>query len=576
MGKKYGSGDLIVGVTYYQNRASTVKNTCTAIENNYFKEYLNILNLIQKYGIKSGDTADLFVEYVSQVKAIEGLLNDFGELYSNTIKDFLEDIDNADDILFANKGRKILTEEEFNNAKGAARFEFSFEHFGEWLLHLVYNGPIGNILLDDSKQLAKRVKELEDITIQKLSRIEANVRLVDSTYNVRLRNIYKQIKKYENIINKLAYIMSPESNNLNKKNIAELQRLVLDVKKYQAEIINNPYVDTTSLDDIRYFAENIENYFWKSTEIIKSICESSIIGKLFLTEFDVFRATINDAKKYFDSFSKEYIDSKKSFDDAKKEFDELLEKYEKYGEAYEKYIDDKSTVKNFNKIIDTFKNLGGSMDKYIDIWYQMYFDMSESKNVLLRFKKNCDLSNPNIKKALERIEKLYDKEVDAYVEETYETFLLNAKEHGVKKAIQIVTEAISQKSIIAGKIVSVLAGKVVLNGYEEMKAIAMYDWVEETENAFENALTDLKNADKDDSDYYMLVKSVQEAFGAAKEARIDFFTNLIQTSSGDEKSYYEYCLKMMQTASLSDDVSLDLFYQSKYDGSNFNPLTDMM
>ena len=204
----------------------------------------------------------------------------------------------------------------------------------------------------------------------------------------------------------------------------------------------------------------------------------------------------------------------------------------------------------------------------------MYFDMSESKRVLLRFKNNYDESNDNVNKALERIEALYNKEIDAYVQETYEMFLAEAKENGIKHAVNVVSEAISSKFVILGNIVSILAGEVVSKGYEEMKVIAMYEWIEGTDKAFENALERLKIADENDANYNILVKSVQEAFDAAKEARLDFFTNMKKLDS-NEKEYYDYCIKVMKTASLNDDMPLELLFQTGYNGRNFNPLTEL-
>lgn len=187
------------------------------------------------------------------------------------------------------------------------------------------------------------------------------------------------------------------------------------------------------------------------------------------------------------------------------------------------------------------------------------------------YQSNCDLSNANVKKAIERLEELCDKNVDAYVSETYETFLSQAKNKGIKAAAKAVNEFLKKKN----KIIGTISEKLFDYAYKDVKAVAMYDWVEATGTSFEHAIQKLRKVDKNAKNYKELVKTVREAFAAAKKARLDFFKEMIKNEKdGVLKGYYQYAYNTIENASLSDEDSLAFMSLDDYTGVNYNPLTD--
>ena len=49
--------------------------------------------------------------------------------------------------------------------------------------------------------------------------------------------------------------------------------------------------------------------------------------------------------------------------------------------------------------------------------------------------------------------------------------------------------------------------------------------------------------------------------------------SIIETDT--EKAYYQYCYNTINNASLDDISSLDIMYETQFNGQNYNPLTDL-
>lgn len=571
MAKTYSSNNLVVGVTYYTNRSNSVKKTCKKYEL-LLKNYIKYLNDLNEKGIVTGKTAEVLVLFIKQVESAKDLITDIGNDYSKKILSFLSDIDKADDKLFKNKGRKYLTDEEFNNARAVAKLELTLKSFfdGSWLNYKIWSG-VAEKLVNQESQMMKRVKDLNEYTKRELSVIQGNCKAVDQKYSKQLMNVNKELNNYNSIIKKIALIASPNANNFNEKNISQLKKLIKEAKKFHREIVKNPEYEKISDDDVKYFSDNVVGYFSKSTNAIRAICEDSL-ANLFLTDFEKYRTTVNEAKTYFNSYSKDYVQSKEKFDAAKKQVDEMLDLYKKHGSSWIEYYADKEKAEMFNKILEKGGKLSKKSDTYKDIWYQFFFDMSESKDVLERFKQNCDMSNENVKKAIERIEKLYDKDVNAYLQESIEEFERSALKKGEKAAADSLVKALKSQN----KIVGSLYEKVFDQAFAEMPAVAEYDWVESTNTTLNNAVEKLKKTSTDSSDYADRVKAVREAFDASKKEQMKFFKAMISNAKSEtDKNYYQYCYDTIYNSSLNDLSSLDIMYESEYSGSNYNPLTDL-
>lgn len=575
MVKTYSAANLIVGVTYYQNRAKAAAMCCNDYEQLMFL-YRFYIRCIHGTGIKAGATADVLADFIEQVDRMANVIAKIGRDYSRKIRNFLEDIDTADDVLFKNEGRKILTDEEFNNAMSAALVDLSWDTLGTYLWERTL-GFAKNELgffeeIDEEKgKMYKLVKELNEVSKGELQQIKGNVRAVDNHYRTQLLNVYKELRNYAALLNKLIWIMAPKENNFTSKNIADLSKAIDQAEKFHQKVVLDPNYNEVSDDDVKYFCDNVEDYFEYSTMSIKSLCENCL-GSLFLTEFATYRATVNAAKEYFNSYSKDYVQSKEAFDSVKADFDEMLKLYNQYGSKFAENFPDKEKAGMFNRLVKRASEFSEDIEKYIDIWYQMFFDMSESKKVLERFKANCDTNNENVIKALERIEDLYDKKLDAYLDETFEELRLDLETGSKKIAVTAIVEALKKKNRIIGELVDITVGQA----FKEVDAIALYDWVETTDTSFENAVRKLKATNPNSPDYAVNVKAVREAFEAAKQARLNFFKEMGNSYADgtDKKAYCEYAYSVIEDASLNEWEKLNILSYSDYIGTNYNPLTD--
>lgn len=574
MGKTYSASNLIVGVTYYNNRSVSVIKTCNAYEK-LLERYIGQLKELNKEGIVSGNVADVLSDFILEVEKAKRIITDIGNDYSREIKGFLHAIDVADDKIFKNRGRKILTDAEFNNARAVAKVEFSLETLfnGTYILNLFWTGPVSEQLVSQKSAMMRRVKELNEYTRSEISKIQGECKNTDQKYAKRICNIYKELKRYNSIIIQISKIVSPQQNCFNKKNISKLRNMIKSYEKYRKEVVKDPEVDKIADTDVKYFADNVLDYFNKSVASIRYICETSL-GNLVLTDFDKYRTTVNEANEFFNSYSKNYKYSKEKFDKAKKTVDELYDLYKKYGSNWDEYCPDKEKAKFFKKILEKFGDAGKNLDQYIDIWYQMFYDMSESWEVLKRFKSNCDMTDENVRKAIERIEKLYNKNIDAYISETFEELVRFLANKGKKAAVDaVVSELKSRKE---SRILGMLVESIFDQAFAEMPAIAQLDWIEATNKALNNAIAKLRKVDIGSKDYAEHIKAVREAFDAAKKAQLKFFKTILASAKTDtEKAYYQYCYNTINNASLDDISSLDIMYETQFNGQNYNPLTDL-
>jgi len=193
-------------------------------------------------------------------------------------------------------------------------------------------------------------------------------------------------------------------------------------------------------------------------------------------------------------------------------------------------------------------------DDYCDVWFQLFCDMSESQEAFARFKANYDLNDPEVCKALERVEALYNGEVDAFAFETLEKIAQEVKRDAIEKGAEAVTKAYAK--IVPGggmeKIMTKVTSSILDKAFAEAPAVAQYDWVVATQNSFDNAIADLRGATPGTEGYDTLLKTVRESFDCAKDARIKFFTTMAENASGQQKRFYELNLESVKTMSLND------------------------
>ncbi len=239
---KYSENNLIVGITYYKNRAASVKKCCDEYEK-LLDTYIGYLIEINEYGIMSGKTADILAATISEISSIKGDITEVGNDYAATIEEFLSAIDKADKKMFVNKGRKVFTDDEFKKARAATDVKFSLSSFidGTWLLKNICRIDIIEEIVRNSSRLMRIVKEQSEYTKKELDKIQKNLKSVDSAYKLALNNVYEELRNYIKIVLTIAEIMSPDGNNFNKKNLSKLRKQIKDFKKFKNQVNVDPF-----------------------------------------------------------------------------------------------------------------------------------------------------------------------------------------------------------------------------------------------------------------------------------------------------------------------------------------------
>lgn len=320
---------------------------------------------------------------------------------------------------------------------------------------------------------------------------------------------------------------------------------------------------TVTDENVVSFSVNVSNYFGPTTAGIRSYCESSV-ASLITTDFDNYRATVKAAKSYFNSYSQDYTETQKNIDKYKNVFDQILRLYQKYGaEKWAEHAQEaqitiqKEDVERFNRIVSKTAKLSKYSDDYMDIWLPMFCDMSASKEMFARFKANCDLDKPGVQKALERVEQLYNQSEEAYISETLETLAKQIKDWATKKTAQTLVEVYSDVyASFGGTIASGVARKIgngiIEKAFAEAPAVQLLDWVEATNNSFNNAVMKLKAADPASEGYQELIRDVRQQFETAKEAQLSFYSKLAESASRKEQERFKKIEDSIRSMSLLD------------------------
>ena len=553
---------LIVDVEEHKVCGTDIEGVCLGIDS-IMTSLVQYLNLASASGLEAGQSAESFSTFVTEVARLQGKLKDFGTSIKATTTDFLGAIDDADDLLFKNKGYKPFTDEEFRacfavveNTTAPSLNGDSCKGFLSNLLDKILKfiwkmADIEVTVGNDESILRNNVENLKEQTVEKISIIKEGVRSTDRIYRQNLKNQLDILKIFEQALRTIDSIVSSDTGTID---IGKLTNLTLFLDQYDL-FVSKPVVVTD--EDVKDFADNVSGYFDSSTLIIHSVCAASI-GQLVTSDFDRYRATISAARDYFNSYSSDFTQSHEEYEKYKDTFDQMLKLYNKYGNKWVDYYEgDKEKAEPFNKLVKKAGEVSKKSDDYVDIWFQLFCDMSESKEAFARFKSNCDLENAGVQKALERVEALYNNEVDAYVFDTLEKIAQEVKKEAIEKGSEAVAKAYA--NIVPGggmeKIMTKMVSSVIEKAFSEAPAVAQYDYVLATQSSFDNAVANLKAATRGSPEYDNLVLTVREAFDNAKQARINFFTTIAKDSSGQQKTFYNLNIESLKTMSL-DDVTV--------------------
>lgn len=557
------SSEMIVDVEQYQAFAEAVKTESAKWESTC-DAYLKQLNFAQDSGIEAGEAAKAFLEFVDTVSKLNGAFEKFGKDVAQDITSFLKAVDDADSKLFKNEGNKVFTNEEFKKAYSVVDNTPQSFHIEDdtWIVILIeklcklfWKGYGKKVKIEDyESELVKRVQEVKMKTSEELAEVKAGVRAADHTFQQNLAARKNELTELLAALKMIASILEAPSGMISHGDLTAITCALSDLKKADVTVTDENVVS---------FSVNVSNYFGPTTAGIRSYCESSV-ASLITTDFDNYRATVKAAKSYFNSYSQDYTETQKNIDKYKNVFDQILRLYQKYGaEKWAEHAQEaqitiqKEDVERFNRIVSKTEKLSKYSDDYMDIWLPMFCDMSASKEMFARFKANCDLDKPGVQKALERVEELYNQSEEAYISETLETMAKQIKDWATKKTAQTLVEVYADVyASFGGTIASGVARKIgngiIEKAFAEAPAVQLLDWVEATNNSFNNAVMKLKAANPASDGYQELIRDVRQQFETAKEAQLSFYSKLAESASRKEKEHFKKIEDSIRSMSLLD------------------------
>lgn len=572
-----GEANLIVDVEEHKNCASSIIAVCQGLDE-VMTSLVQHLQSASSSGLEVGQAAENFSSFVSEIARLKGQLDETGSDIDTIITEFLNAIDDADDLLFKNKGYKPFTDEEFRLCFAVVENTVAPEfNLGSWiwtniieiLFKFFWKAADYEVTVNtDSSILVKNVENLKEQTVEKISTIKTGVRSADRSYRQRIKNQLDVLKAYEQVLRQIDSILSTEGGEIDTTGLTKL-KTIMDEHEMFAK---TPEVVTDA--DVKNFSDNVTGYFASSTAVVTAVCASSF-GKLVTSDFDEYRATVTAALDYFNSCSSHYTSSHERYEKHKGDFDKMLGLYNKYGSKWVDYYDgDKEKTEMFNKLVSKTGKLSKKADNYVDVWFQLFCDMSDSKEAFARFKANCDLDNEQVRKALERVEALYGNEVDAFAYETLEKISQEIKKGAIEKGAEAAAKAYANLFPGGGmeQIMTKATSSFLDKAFSEAPAVAQHDWVLTTQNSFDNAVAELKAATPGAEGYDELVQTVREAFDSAKQARIKFFTTMAENAEGQHKRFFELNLESVKNMSLDDVTPHQALSLGEFSGENYTIL----
>ena len=105
---------------------------------------------------------------------------------------------------------------------------------------------------------------------------------------------------------------------------------------------------------------------------------------------------------------------------------------------------------------------------------------------------------------------------------------------------------------IASGVARKIGNGIIEKAFAEAPAVQLLDWVEATNNSFNNAVMKLNGADPASDGYQELIQDVRQQFETAKEAQLSFYSKLAKNASRKEKEHFKKIEDSIRSMSLLD------------------------
>lgn len=598
------------GFEDFKNKYTKQMNSYSELIDDYLKE----LEYICENLILSGDVHDVLNEYRSEMVTVKEMPETLAGQVSNIIDTYLNDVDaaqkyNGISILYDKKypGVKDYSAQYFNDLGqliDESRNESDFSNLLKgilsevWMRILKIFGKADNSKTEKIQKTQDELMYYYDITKKELGNIARAIFTADEYYGKQLDIVKDSIDNIEQYIEQYEIIMqnacSGQTFELNldrwkfKDKFDNMMRAynkvcsIADITDEDVEL----FISSDGLDD--YTNLHITTFEDYMIDLSGMETNSNEYYKMLIFQmFDIAETQVISGGDYekmitkkelidmMDDLAPHYVysdsDEKKSLDD----FSLFIKYYKKYGEKWYEYLNT-NRDKNGKLLLDgrtkeakEFKNfiegLGNAKDilKYgdqaINILSKLFIDYDKNLEFLDSFEKNAVLSDKM-------------KECYAEIRATYEHNLLQTlKDTGIQINKNIVDRlySISIGTTIGSvkNTIGILGDVTGENAKTEAQLELMtygFDEAKAAETAFKNALIKLKEANKVDENYGILVNDFKNCFSAYKCSYKRLFEKAAKASTGSKRDYYYYCSSEISSMSLKDISTLKMKTYDEY------------
>lgn len=582
------SKDLFVSYKGYKESKRVYKDSCNAYET-LLKNFIDALNETRKDAIVSGEIAEALDTFISFVSSSVGSVKTLGEQHTKLVNSFLNRIDNDDDFLYNKKNEKDFTEcaEELFQEVTIHRKETGnwwkdhWNDAGRWFIEDV----LGKRFLDDYDAnmylTKKQIKELAKTESRRLTDIFNMVRNDDKSYYDRFHMLLEAEETIRNFVAGMIEVVANKntftSENINLKlsslydNMVNKIASVVTITAYDAKVIQE-FVEsnwsamyfgtflkaiTTFLSDLGT-AEEIQMVIYNAFGITKDSVEYGDYEKV------VIKQELMDT---LEDMTNAYVYSSSDEQEAINTFKKYIDYIKKYGDKWYEHLDKRtSAAKELKEFLD---GCGGASkilkygDKAIDYFYRLFVDYDKSKKIIDSFMSNNNNSG-KVKECMDEINELYNKELNAWVKEGVDRL----KDIGYEAATKSLEKSVPVLNVI-GKIRDTidLVGEITGSGSRAksmLNATIYADIYYESEQAYENALKKVRNANPKDKNYNQLISDLQNCFDFCKKNLVNLMKEMANATQGSKKAYYQYCMSVAQNASMADKEKLSVLSYEDY------------
>ena len=522
-------------------------------------------------------------------------------------------------------GTRDYTEESFRimeiDCDNTSSDDNIFDKINDWGEDLIagafkFVGKTFNLW--DAKQTRFLVMEINDITKSQLKDIKENLHAAQAYYLVNAMSIHDSVVMLKKYISILDEISGYDVGSFSMASFAlKLSKLYNDIQ----DTLDEVYVDEgISWKAVEKFikTDNVEEFFNKYSMEVKGfladlssmdmkdkefwlmtisqlfdIAIKEMMGwarKLFGDDYDYETYLYdNEMMALFDQMAKTTTFEDSEYKDILKDYQEFMELIKKYGDKWEEYLtgirDEKGKLlldkrtknyKYFKEFFQQFEN-AENIIKYgtdiVEVMAALTADYEKNLEILNTVIEDCDPSS-EMAKSLARIKLRY--------ENSWENCASILKEKVNEWGDDLVKELLKSKQLESKLFKFTNVFKVV--GWVELaidvvnettglgeesqaklQLLAMgYEQIWSAEEAYANALAEVKECDPNSEEYQQCLKDFATSFEYYRLTLKRLYDKMALASSGDKQDYYRYCAEKFEQLNLENYEHFDVKTYEEY------------